>query len=572
MKNILILLIANLCQVHAQVQFQEVSEDLGLNDSSYGEGALGGGVSFFDFDNDGWDDITLASQEGDEIRFFKNIEGVFNQIIPSGITNTFETKSVQWVDVDNDGDYDFFATSNGSFSRLFENIGNFVFNEITQEAGLYLEPEYKIFGSSWGDYNNDGLLDLFVSSRDDGSITTHNVLFENNGDFTFTNVTDEVGLLIINTTSFCAAFFDYDNDGYQDIYVANDRDPLNLLYNNEGNDTFAEVGVISGTGVQIDAMSTTIDDYNNDGYLDIYVTNTFEGNAFFQNNGDGTFTDIAPTNGTLMESIGWGAVFFDADNNGLKDLYVSGEISSPGGTLPSAFYYNDGTGNFSIPEDVGFENDLAKNYGNAIGDIDNDGLPDLAVLNFAPENSYLWKNNSTSGNNWLKVKLQGVESNRMGIGSWIEISVNGQKQYNYTLCGEGYLGQNSASEFFGIGESDSIDYIKVTWLSGEVDLIEEDIPINTAVTIVEGSNVLSVPEVNYIINSSIYPNPSKISFNISSSVTILNVSLFDLDGKLLIDYPNIQSEYDISYLPKGIYIVKITDLNGIMEYQKLIIN
>ena len=137
------------------------------------------------------------------------------------------------------------------------------------------------------------------------------MLFRNNGDKTFTDVSIQAGILQDAYFSFCAAFFDYDKDGWQDIYVANDRAPLNQMYHNNGDGTFDEVGIATGTGVSVDAMSTTIDDANNDGHLDIYVTNTGAGNVFFENNGDGTFTDIAASNGTLMESVAWGAVFLD---------------------------------------------------------------------------------------------------------------------------------------------------------------------------------------------------------------------------------------------------------------------
>ena len=137
---------------------------------------------------------------------------------------------------------------------------------------------------------------------------------------------------------------------------------------------------------------------------------------------------------------------------------------------------------------TGFENDTAQSFSNAIGDINNDGYPDIAVLNYEPDNIFLWKNITNQNNNWLKVKLEGIDSNRQGIGSWIEISINGNKQYNYTLCGEGFLGQNSAYEFFGLGAANSIDYIKVSWLSGQVDVIQTP-PINSHITIIEGGEL-----------------------------------------------------------------------------------
>lgn len=545
--------------VYGQVQFDEVAQEIGLEESSFGNGSLGGGISFFDFDQDGWDDLTLSSEAGDGIRFYKNNNGTFIQIFPDGITNTFETKTVQWVDIDNDGDYDFFATSNTDTSELYENLGNLIFENITIQAGLEVQSNFAIFGASWGDMNNDGFLDVFMSSRVDGSMDTQSLLFKNNGNKTFSNVTISAGLSPVNNTSFCAAFFDYNNDGFQDIYVANDREPINQLYENNADDTFVDMSVNSNTGVVMDAMSTAIDDYNNDGYLDIYVTNTFDGNAFFENNGNGTFTNKANENGTLMESAAWGSVFLDADNNGVKDLYVSGEFDSSSEHLPHAFYYNDGSGNFSIPENVGFDEEDARNYGNAIGDLNNDGYPEIAVLNFEPSTSYLWLNQTNPENNWIKIKLEGTQSNRMGIGSWIEISVNGQKQYNYTLCGEGYLSQNSGFEFFGIGNAESIDYVKVKWLSGQEDLIEENIPINTAVTIVEGSNTLGFQE-EIIKLIQIFPNPTQYNFTISGVNQIEKLSIFNLLGQKVKDYTNPNTDtFSIEGLHSGMYLVQVTD-------------
>ncbi len=518
----------------SQIQYSEEAQNLGLENTSYGTGLLGGGISFYDFDNDGWDDITVSSEEGSPVKFLKNNNGTFSEISLNISDELFETKTVQWVDFDNDGDNDLFVTRNTDSNRLYDNDGNMSFTDITDIAGLQIVDHFT-FGASWGDYNNDGWLDLFINSRDEGNLA-HNVLYKNNSNGTFTDVTADTGIILEAYMSFCAAFLDYNNDGWQDIYIANDKyDFQNLLYKNNGDGTFVEVSLEAGINVSIDAMSTTIDDYNTDGWLDIYTTNSFDGNVFFINNGDGTFTDIASSNGTLFESVAWGAVFLDAENDSDLDLYVSGMLDGSGGTLPSAFYENDGLGNYSIPLNAGFIQDTAISFSNAIGDIDNNGYPDITVLNYAPNDIFLWKNITATTNNWLKVKLQGTESNRQGIGSKIEISVNGEKQYNYTLLGEGYLGQNSAYEFFGIGNALSIDFIKVTWLSGIVDYIENP-AINEHLTIIEGS-FLSVNDNSLLINDVlIYPNPGKV-FTISIDDSLLNSNLLvtDITGKLLLN-------------------------------------
>jgi hypothetical protein len=553
-----------------QIQFSESAGSLGCVNSSYGSGSLGGGVSFFDFDQDGWDDLTLSSEDGQPLRFFKNDNGFFTEI-DLGITNTYETKTAQWVDFDNDGDYDLFVTAHLDHNILYENNGQMQFTDITVASGLFIE-NHLTYGSSWGDYNNDGWLDVFIASHREISAGYHNMLYKNNGNGTFTDVSADAGILLDTYTSFCSSFFDYDKDGWQDIYVANDRSPVNHMYHNNGDGTFTEVGASTGTNFSIDAMSTTIDDPNNDGWLDIYVTNTGAGNLFLENNGDGTFTDLGHMNGTLMESVAWGAVFLDGENKGFKDLYVSAMIADPNVGLTSAYYLSDGTGLYSIPSGIGFDDDHAVSFGNAIGDINNDGLPDIAVINYAPNEMFLFKNESTPANNWIKVKLEGVTSNRQGIGSWIEISINGEKQYNYTLCGEGYLGQNSSYEFFGIGAATTIDYIKVNWLSGIEDTIF-DPEINSHLSITEGET-LEIEEHSLNSPFKMYPNPSNgsVTFNVSEILIGSELWLSDLMGRVLLtsEITAQESTFSFDALASGIYVVTLSG-DGTRFSEKLIL-
>ncbi|MCW5519599.1 VCBS repeat-containing protein [Aureitalea sp. L0-47] len=552
-----ICLLISITSLQAQVLFSEEASILGLSNTSYGGGTFGGGISFFDFNNDGWDDLTITSEEGQSIRFYRNNNGQF-ELVDFGINETLENKTVQWVDFDNDGDYDLFTTTIHEDNRLYENDGQMQFTNITFEAGLQIINNWS-FGGSWGDYNNDGLLDLFLTSHRGPLSGYSNKLFRNNGNRTFTDVSVQAGILQDGFYSFCAAFFDFNKDGWQDIYVANDRTPVNHLYRNNGDGTFVEIGSASGTGVSIEAMSTAIDDANNDGYLDIYVTNTAEGNAFFKNNFNGTFTDLAPANGTLMESYAWGAVFLDGANRGIKDLFVSALIDDPSIGLTSAYYYNDGSGNYIIPSGIGFDNDNAESYANAIGDVNNDGYPDIAVLNYEPHDIFLYRNISTSNNNWIKVKLEGIESNRQGIGSWIEVSVNGESQFNYTLCGEGYLGQNSPYEFFGIGDATEIDYIKVTWLSGNVDLIQNP-AINTQITVVEGSS-LGTSDVGENNSFRIYPNPANDVVSIITSAEMIGgqVLIHNVNGRLLKKsvLETTETNLNVSEFASGVYFVTL---------------
>lgn len=551
----LFLLFWTCASMYAQVYFQDRAAVLGLNLST-GNTYLGNGVSFFDYNQDGWDDITLATGENDKVRFFKNVFGSFFEETLLDAP-PYQTKQINWVDVDNDGDYDLFVTSDVNGNRLYLNEGNLNFTNVTEAYGL---PTQNLFtyGASWGDYNNDGFLDVFISNRDEFNLATPNYLFRNNGNGSFTDVSLEAGIRTSSDMSFCSAFFDFNKDGFQDIYVSNDKYSFaNTLYKNNGDGTFTDVSESSGTGISIDAMSVTIDDYNYDGWLDIYISNGVEGNVFFQNNGDGTFTDIAEATGTLFNSIGWGAVFLDAENDTDLDLYVSGNYIPNPIYISSAFYENNGEGNFHIPESSGLGNDTGDSYSNAIGDFNNDGLPDIVVANSSNENVFLWQNQTTTANKWLKVALQGTESNRQGVGSLIEISIDGNSQYRYTLCGEGYLSQNSSTEIFGLGNAELVDYVKVKWLSGVEDVLYDVTP-NQKITITEGST-LSLNEENRL-TTVYYNNPVKDHLQLQAITPIYGIEIFNNLGQSLEKFNcnHLEKSLDFTTYNNGIYHVKVT--------------
>lgn len=549
----------------SQVSFTESAISHGI-DVSYVGSTFGGGVSFVDFDDDGWDDISFTSESGEELIFFKNNNGSFARVTFTGVSNTNESKQITWVDYDNDGDKDLFVTSIVGTNKFYRNDGNMSFTDISSSIGFFQDDLFT-YGASFADIDNDGDLDAFLSNRDGVNENQRNYLYRNDNG-TFIDITQSAGISMDNHLSFCSIFFDYDNDGDQDIYISNDK-PIykNLLYRNNGDATFTDVSDDSGAGIEINAMSTTIGDFNNDGFFDIYVTNTPQGNALLKNNGDGTFTDVADSTGTIFDSVGWGAVFLDADNDTLLDLYVSGNFDeNMPSFLSAAFYHQETSDNFVIPSNIGFDNDLSVSYCNAIGDINNDGKPEVVVSNDTDKHN-LWENTSNNTNNWLKVKLEGTVSNKDGIGNKIEIRANGVSQYRYTLAGEGYLSQNSNYEFFGLADATNIEYIKVTWnTTGQVETINNVQP-NQTIKIQEGNGVLSTTE-NELSKLNLYPNPStsgiyKLRTSLHSDI---QVEVFDLQGKLLQNVAVVNNQLDLSNLSNGIYLVRLkTDTYSIVK-------
>ena len=546
------------CVLQAQVNFVNQSNIIGISEDT-GVVSMGGGVSFVDYDNDGWDDITLATGNGESIQFYKNYDGFFVQETVLPVALNFQNKSIIWVDFDNDGDKDLFVASQTDGNRFFERLSDNSLVDRTISAGFVTENMFT-YGVSWGDINNDGCLDVYISNYIE-STTITNYLYQSNCDGTFTEVTDEIGLSNSPALTFCSGFFDFNNDGWQDLYIVNDKVGQNHLYKNNGDGTFIDVSQSSGTDLIIDAMSVTIDDFNSDGYLDIFMTNTPNNEAttigstiLLKNNGDETFSNISESSGAQLNSWSWGASFFDSENDGDLDLYVSCSYDGNNGFPSYGFYENKGFETFEISETAGFDNNISS-YSTAIGDTNNDGLTDIVVNNnnHAP---IVWNNLTTTTHNYIKVKLIGTVSNRDAVGSKIEISVNGDLQFRYIMCGEGYLSQNSLVQTIGVEDATNIDYVKITWLSGIEDIVYNVSP-NQLISITEGST-LSVDDFEDKIFLN-YQNPIDDVVKINSSHIIENIILYHNTGTMVYEKSVLknQLELNLNNLQTGLYFCRL---------------
>lgn len=539
---------------YGQVTFVESAFTLGVG-HQYGSGQSGGGISLYDFNNDGLDDISLSSQKDDSLFFYKNLGGAFQRVRFPGVENARETKQILWVDYDNDDDNDLLVCSYLGGNILYNNNGNDEFEDVTAASGLPTDL-MPTMGATWGDYDNDGDLDLYLCNYQYWYGGWSNYLYQNQGDGTFLNTTLIAGVADSSGYSFCASFIDYDRDGYQDIYVANDYDSGNKLFHNEGNGIFSDKSLESGAGIAIDAMSVTIGDYNNDRWPDIYVTNLPDGNVLLVNNGNGTFSKPDSAAGAGFYENSWGANFYDFDNDMYEDLYVSGMLPFEG-SKSAQMYHNNSSGEFVNWANIGFKGDTAWSFANAVGDFNNNGAGDIVVLNAFSDSTMLWKNTNTTDNHWTKIDLIGSVSNKNGIGAIIEVYAGGIAQSRYKQCGEAYLCQNSIWKHFGLGGNETVDSVIIYWPSGIVDkmysllvdkhyTVLEDFGITTSVATNKGN-----------FDFSIFPNPSKRLVNFSRPIKCLQV--YNSMGVKIDFLQTTNSNLNLGNVQNGVYTLVLLD-------------
>ena len=486
------------------------------------------GIALFDYDGDGLLDIYLIN--GAEMPsmvkthpkyynrlFHNNGDGTFTDVSErAGVTGTGYGMGAAVGDFDNDGHPDLFlANVNGN--QLFHNNGDGTFTDITAKAGLggavYKGRKMWSIAAGWFDYNNDGLLDLFVANYCEwdphyepvctglngrgychpGSFAPlPNTLSRNNGDGTFTDVSAETGISAVLGKGMGVAFADYDGDGFLDVFVANDNSP-NLLFHNLGGKRFEEVGLEAGVafndeGVALAGMGADFRDLNNDGLPDIWHT-AIENETFplFINEGKGLFRNAGQQSqlaNLTRPMSGWSNGIVDLDNDGWKDLVVArsnvldniGEVSRHFKyEEPNAVFRNLGNGQFEdVSATAGADFTLpAPHRGLAYGDLNNDGRMDLVVTSLGGPVSVL-RNVTQRGNHWILLRLVGTKSNRMGLGAQIRvITDDGRKLYNEATTSTGYAASSDPRVHFGLGKSSLIKEIEVRWPSGTRQLLHD---------------------------------------------------------------------------------------------------
>ncbi len=425
--------------------------------------SFGQGLAFVDLDGDGDPDAVLLGRIDGVVGIYENDgTGYFiDHSATSGIGPLLMTSGVTAADYDRDGDLDLYISRWLEPDVLLRNVGAFVFEDVSAIAGVG-EVVGSHTGCAWGDYDNDGWPDLYVPNR---STVNPSLLYHNLGNGSFEEVAESLGVDQLGNPLFQAAFVDFDRDGDADLYVVADKGTFceslgfrNHLFENIGG-TFVDITNDSGTEACVDAMCIAVGDFDGNRHLDFYVTNTPPGNALLLNQGDGTFEESAAETGVSVYWTGWGAVFFDYDNNGILDLYVCNQGA------PNALFRRDGAWPCS---DVAAEMNIDTggwSYTLATADIDNDGDLDLLVQNRV-EPIRLFVNHEGETRRWAKFDVVGEGPSRYAIGANVDVRTGSDWQIREVIAGCNFKGQNELIQHFGLGSAAVMDEIVVMWPGG----------------------------------------------------------------------------------------------------------
>ncbi len=458
--------------------FTDVAAAQNVTSVQYGPQHYANGMSFYDFDEDGWDDLTYP-MNNDSIAFYRNINGTFVQI-PSMIYAPGLVRQMCWVDYDDDGDLDFCVTFDDIGIRLYQNDGSFNFTDVTAAANITLVP-FTGYGFSFADVDGDSDLDLYVAIYESTASTTSpvpNLFYENLGNGTFQEVATAWGIDDGLNTSFQPVWFDFDNDSDLDLHLINDRPAhTDAFYVNDGSTVLSDQTTSLGILNQWQSpMSLSVADYDNDGYQDIFKTDIATGLPFngvydyyklFRNQNGSFFQNVAGPLGLETINFGWGSVWVDYNNDGYEDLYVAtGDIDSLLTVKTSLLYKNNGGAGFINETDSILSNVYNVAYCPVKGDIDNDGFYDIVVVNHGIPPSVL--QNSGNKNHFIKVTPVGTQSNKQGIGTVFKVYSGGICQTQTVFCGSDLCAQHSQHKIFGTGNAEFVDSLVAYFPSGIV--------------------------------------------------------------------------------------------------------
>lgn len=557
------------------------------------DGGASRSVNFIDYDNDGDLDLYVSNGKrfGQFSFLYNNTGGVFTRVLGVGpVNDSLPFDGSSWSDFDNDGDVDLAAvTWYDSTGILYKNDGAGLFTSLSSSP--FVTDRGFSETCSWGDYDNDGLVDIFVTNSD-GIGTFRNRLYKNLGSGTFARVDSGAVYLDLNKPSRCVNWVDIDGDRDMDLFVTTEGGQNEIMYKNNGAGYFTKVLGVPPVMNGGETWSSSWGDYDNDGDFDLFVTNHGAKNSLFRNDGNFTFTKIL--NDTMVNETGNHAVsgWGDYDNDGDLDMFVTQAYTTPNAPLNNKLYKNrlmeTGTASFEKISTGDIVNDGGYSYGFAWGDWDTDGDLDIFVAKTYSENenNAAFLNNGNS-NSWLEIKLIGNPSNKSGVGAKVKIKavINGNAVWlSRAVEGQsGYCGEN-LDLHFGLGNAAIIDSIRVEWPSGNTQNFTSQ-ATNRRIGIDESSGIIGLNQNGTEVPQGFdlkqnYPNPfnpgTKIDFDINKT-GFVSLKVYDLAGKelrSLISQELKAGTYSYSFyagdLSSGVYFYSLS-LDGLKKDKKMIL-
>lgn len=524
------------------------------------------GISAGDFDNDGREDWYISRHLGPNLLYRNLGNGTFQELgAQRGINYAGDTFMSLWVDIDGDGDLDLYLGNRNETNRLYRNDEGY-FTDISTAAGIDAY-DYHTRAIVAADVDADGDVDLYAAN-----LNAQNELYLNDGNGTFTEYTIQSGA-VDEQIAMAAVFFDYDNDGLQDLYLVHDNNQPNMLYRNMGSTFFANVAEQAGANIAANGMGVDVGDINNDGWLDLYVTNLYENNLLLNlgpdENGVVRFQDISATAGVDDLGMGWGTTFLDYDNDGFLDIYcVNDSNFSP---LPNLLYRNRGDLSFELVSEGTVLESMNGGYGTIANDFNNDGQLDLFVCNAGTnEANELFLNEEENDHHYLKVRLRSaIESNTHYIGARLRLTTNeGMVLTREINAGMGFVSQNSTTVHFGLGASSGIQSLEIYPSGSDGIAYLENLEMDKTYLIEDLQN-LTVPtrELAELPEFELLSNPveDRLVLRLPAGFpAVEQVLVSDLAGR---SFPvewmgNRSSMIDVRSLPAGLYQVALLTSEG----------
>ena len=611
--SIILFVVFQPSQAQEQPLFEDASSASGITfthtalRNNLGMG-MNSGAAWFDYDQDGHLDLYVTQGIGRNVLYRNNGDGTFTDVAKElgASDSTNVGAGVAIADYNNDGWDDIFL-ANADRDVLLQNQNGERFIDVTQDVGIFDNNLHRGTSASWGDFNNDGFLDLYITNHFNlfnQEAIHQDRLFMNNQGESFTDVSDWLGIEDLNGYGFIGTWTDFDNDGDQDLFVINDCGFIDIYHSaklfrndgpsNSGGWRFTEVSEQTESDHCHHGMGIAVGDYDRDGLQEYFYTNIGERTLLLHYD-SGTFYDTAESSGVYAyhpdgrHQWTWGANFFDYDLDGWLDLYVAAgtlwlQTNTEENPQPNMLFRNKGDGTFEDVSGWSGVDDYRRSRSPVYGDYDGDGDVDLFVVN-AGEESSLYENTLNESNHYLVVDLEGVLSNRDGIGAKLKLTTpDGVVQYWETRSGSSLGGGDDRAAYFGLGINATITSLEITWPSGTVQTLEnvaadQRLLVTESVLNTSNESEAYLPEVSI----STYPNPFKESLYLdiqTQSPSDLTLEMYDLLGRLVSPAIHVSATssfhrlawHDVieTDLPAGVYVIRAT-VDNKASYQVFVV-